>query len=590
MNYNKTQFMLLATPEFRGMVAGAVATLWALPSHAVELLDVSGSVGYTLRALTGSSDIDTTSNQLRGVINARSYIWQPWFATADAGLRLTQDSTDYKGGDTSTDTTIVSGDLDLNVLSQSRTPFSLTFNASDSRVDVVSLASPLTTLGDKEFQTRRLALRQGFLTEQGDRFQARYDRNKWSARDGDTYRDDLFGLEMDLRRPRHTLTAKSSYQEAERNVQDQRTETTVFNIDHFYHPGRALRVDSMASYYDTTTTSDPPLNSTNQGDSETDLGQISSFVFWRPVDSPLSMSGGVRVFDLSASTFGNSTELSSLSMTGGLFYQMTKNLRFDANAEVATNDNGDDSVTASKERVGALYQSDIREIFTHYTYQWHSSGSLQNQDTGDESVQTAVLRLGHDAQRLWLTERRGTFRLSLTQAVSGSHQAGDADATTERLDHSGSLSWDKYDAASTTMIQLTLADSRAFGDQEDNQQFANFQVLRNQTLTERSTLSGNLTVQSTRRDFNGVGDDDTVTATGQVNYQQTGLFALPRLRFLSDLRLSRAATDEGVDRAEWENRLDYAIGLVDTSLSWRWIDLSGDEDFNIIYFQVNRRF
>jgi hypothetical protein len=573
------------------MVTGVVATLWALPScAAVELLDVSGSVGYALRSLSGSSDLDTTSNQLRGVVNARSYIWQPWFATADASLRFTQDSTDFEGGGSSTDTSIVSGDLNLNALSQSRTPFSLVYSASDSRVDVVSLASPLTTLGDKEFQTRRLALKQSYFNEQGDRFQARYDRNKWSARDGDSYNDDLFGVEMDLRRPQHTLTAKTSYQEAERNVLDQRTETTVFNVDHFYHPGRALRVDSMASYYDTETRSDQPLNSTNQGGSATDLGQLSSFVFWRPIDSPLSVSGGVRVFDLSGSTTGNTTELSSVSATGGLYYQMTQNLRLDANVEVGTNDNGDDSVTASRQRMGALYQSDIREIFSHYSYQWHSSGSLQNQDTGEEAVQTVQLRLGHDAQRLWLTEGRGTFRLSLTQAVSGNQLSGDADGTTERLDHSGSLSWDKYDAVSTTMVQFTLADSHAFGDQEDNQQFANAQVLRTQNLTDTSALSGNLTVQSVRRDFNGLGDDDTVTATGQLNYQQTGLFAVPRLRFLSDLRLSRAATDEGVDRAEWENRLDYAIGLLDTSLSWRWIDLNGDEDFNIVYFQVNRRF
>jgi len=583
--------MPVATPELRRIVTGVVATLWALPSAAaVELLDLSGSVGYVLRSLSGSSSTDTTSNQLRGVVNARSYIWQPWFATADASLRLTRDSSDFEGGDASTDTSIVSGDLNLNVLSQSRTPFSLVYNASDSRVDVIDLASPVTTLGDKEFQTRRLELKQSYFNEQGDRFQARYDANKWSARGGDSYEDDLFGLEMDLRRPQQTLTAKTSYQEAERSVLDQRTETTVLNVDHFYHPGRALRVDSMASYYDTETSADQPLNSTNQGDSATDLGQLSSFVFWRPVDSPLSMSGGVRVFDLSGTTTGNSTEMSSVSATGGLYYQMTKNTRLDANVEVGTNDNGQDSVTASRQRVGALYQSDMYEFLSHYTYQWHTSASFQNQDTGEEAVQTTLLRLGHDAQRLWLTERRGTFRLSLTQAVSANQMTGDADSTTERLDNSGSLSWDKNDAFSTTMAQATLADSRAFGDQEDNQQFANVQILRSQTLTDRSSLSGNLTVQSVSRDFNGLGDDDTVTATGQLNYQQTGLFALPRLRFLSDLRLSRAATDEGIDRAEWENRLDYAIGLLDTSLSWRWIDLNNDEDFNIVYFQVTRRF
>jgi hypothetical protein len=302
------------------------------------------------------------------------------------------------------------------------------------------------------------------------------------------------------------------------------------------------------------------------------------------------MSGGVRVFDLDGSTAGNSTQLSSVSATGGLYYQMTKNLRLDANVEAGTNDNGDDTATASREHVGALYQSDIHELFEHYTYEWYSSASFQNQDLGEETVQSAQVSLGHDAQRLWMTDGYGTFRLSLTQAVSGTQQAGDFDDTTERLDHSGSLSWDQYDAFSTTMVQLTLADSHAFGDQKDNQQFANVQLLRNQTLTDRSSLAGNITVQSVQRDFNGFGENGTVTATGQLTYQQMGIYTYTRLRFLSDLRLSRAATDEGVDRAEWENRLDYAIGMLDTSLSWRWIDLNNDENFSIIYFQVNRRF
>lgn len=581
----------MARADRTGRVAAVIAMLWASPSLAVVgPLDLSGSVGYALRALAGSSNSDTTSNQLRGTINARTYLWRPWFATANAGLRLTQDSTDFEGGGTSSDTTIFTGDLDLNVLPQSRSPFSLSFRSSDSRVDLVSLASPLTTLGDKEFQTRRLAMKQTYFNEQGDRFQARYDRNRWAAKEGESYRDELFGVEMDVRRPGQTLTARSSYQETDRNVLDQHTETTVLNIDHFYHPSRALRLDSMLSYYDTATTSTQPLNSTNQGDSSTDLAQVSSFIFWRPYKRPLTVSGGIRLFDLSGSTVGNTTEQASLSATGGLFYQYTKNLRLEAHAELATNDNGQTQTTASKERLGALYQSDVHEIVAGFMYQWHASGAAQNQDTGDQAIRSATLRLSHNAQRLWLTGGRGTYRASLSQTLTGTQQGGDVDLTTQRLDHSGSLSWDRRDAGGTTTLQLTLADSRSFGDQEDNQQFANFQALRNQTLSRRSTLSGNLTVQAVRRDFNGQGDDDTVTATGQVYYEHQGLFKAPRLRFRSDLRLSRAATEEGVDRAEWENRLNYAIGLLDAGLSWRLIDLDGDEDFSIIYFQVNRRF
>lgn len=585
--------MRVAKPELRQVLAVVVATLWATQSAAVELLDLSGHIGYTMRSLSGSSDSDTTSNQLRGAVNARTYLWRPWFATANAGVRVTQDSTDYEGGGTSNNTTIVTGDLDLNVLPKSRSPFSLSYRTSDSRVDLIAPASPVTTLGDKEFTTRRLELKQSYFNEQGDRFQARYDRNKWSAKGGESYREQLFGLEMDMRRAKHTLAARTSYQETDRNVLDQSTETSVLNVDHFYHPTRALRLDSMVSYFDSESTSNQPLNSTNQGDSTTDLGQLSSFLFWRPYNRPITMSAGVRFFDLKGRTVGNTTNQMSMSASGGLFYQYTKNLRLDANVQVSTNDNDQDRTTASKARGGALYQSDVHEIFSGFTYQWHASGSGQTQDTGDQSIHSFELQLGHDAQRLWLTEGRGTFRFSASQNVSGTEQGGDADTSTQRLDHSGSLSWDKAGDGGTTMLQMTVADSRALGDQENDQQFANFQALRNQTLSRRSSLSGNLTVQTVRRDFNGQGDDDTVTATGQINYRHIGILKVPQLRFQSDLRLSKAATDDGVDRTEWENRLDYAIGLLDTSLSWRYIALDSglnDEDYNIVYFQVNRRF
>jgi hypothetical protein len=62
-----------------------------------------------------------------------------------------------------------------------------------------------------------------------------------------------------------------------------------------------------------------------------------------------------------------------------------------------------------------------------------------------------------------------------------------------------------------------------------------------------------------------------------------------QLHFLSDYRISKAATDSTNDRAEWENRLDYNIGLLDISLSWRMIDTDG-EDFNLVYLQATRRF
>jgi hypothetical protein len=574
--------------------------LWAAqsPAAAVEVTDVSGSLGYAYRAILGSSTSNASSNQLRGSVATQGYLYEPWFANFSLGLRATEDSTKYDQFDSSTRTTILGGDFDLGLLQQSRTPFSLSYHASDSRVDVFSVPSPLTTLGSVEFKTQRLALRQAYFDESGDRFQATFDHTDWDSQDRQNYSDQMLGLEMNVTRPQHTLNARTSYQVIDQSVNDQQTDIKLASVDHFYHPDRALRIDSTATYYDSDISSTRPLNATNLPDSGMNYGQASSFVFWRPVDRPLSVSAGVRVFDLSADNAGKGLDQGSISVTGGIFYQLTKNLRLDGNADASWIDNNVERTTASRQRFGALYQSDLHEPLKDLTYTWNLEASVQRQDTGSADIQdddavTALVRLGHDAQRMWMTDGRGTFRLSLSQSVSGVRQSGDFDGTTERLDNTGTFTWDRYDPEGSSTFQASLADSRGFGDQKDSQQFANLQFLRSQVLTAYSVLNGNLTLQAIRRDFNGQGDDDTVTATGQLTYQHLGLFGVPQLRFNSDLRLARAASEDGIDRAEWENRVDYVIGLVDTSASWRYIRLGSDQNdeaYHVVYFMVNRRF
>lgn len=582
--------MFQVRPDPRRPCLLLVTVLSFATAVANDRLDLSGNVGYSYRSLTGSASNDTVSNQLRGTLNARTYLWDPAFSSVETTVNVTQDHAEYDTGNVSNNSTILTGDVNLSMMPQSRAPFQLTYRASDSRVEYITPASAVTNLGSREYSTQHLGLRQSYLTESGNRFQARYDTNRWNERGGRDYKDEIVGMEMDLRMPKNSITAKTSYQTADQSVQDQTTKTVILNVDHFYYPTRALRMDNMLSYFGIDNESTPPLNSTNQGDSSTDLAQISSFVFWRPLKRPLTVSGGIRLFDLSGSTSGNDTTMQTASATAGMFYQQTKNIRYDASLEVAVNDNSVEQTTATKERIGALYQSDVHPLFATFTYQWYASGSAQNQDTGSETLNSLIARVGHDAQRQWPTSDNSMMRISLGQAFSGTQQSGDVAMTTQRLDNSVSLSWDQHGESGTSYIQLSLSDSRGFGDQQSTQQFANFQILRNQTLNRSSSVSGNLTLQTVRQDFNAQGVSDTVTATGQINYRNSGIFGVPRLGFLSDLRLSRASTDQGVDRGEWENRFDYTIGLLQLSGSWRYIDLDGDESYNLIYGQATRSF
>lgn len=586
-------FMPERKHHFSAMLYAAAAALWGAQAvAAVTLTDVSGSVGYTFRSIIGSTASDARSNQLRAAVNAQGYLWEPWFATISGGLRATQDSTRFIDAGTSTRTTILGADLDLNVLSQSRTPFSLSYRVSDTRVDSVSLPNPLTALGGYEFQVQRVSLRQSYFTELGDRLQFSFDHGTWDSDQREDYRDQLFGLEYNMRRSKHTLSARASYQETGLSSFEDKTEIRLLNVEHFYHPSRALRFDTMASYYDADGRSAGPANGAVPRDSSMRYLQVSNFAFWRPVDRPISASAGIRLYDLQTESPTGQLDQASISATAGIFYQYTRNLRFDASLEVTDSD-ATGFNTSSRQRLGALYQSDLREILSGFSYYWHAEASAQNQDTGNDDLLTGMVRLGHDVQRMWLTDGRGTFRFSLSQNVSGVEQSGERDTSMQRLDHSASVAWDLHGESASTMVHLTLSDSRGLGDQDDSQQFANLQFMRTQNLTLYSMLSGNLTIQMVQRDFNGLRDNDTVTATGQVTYRHMSLFDIAQLRFNSDLRVARAATDEGVDRAEWENRLDYVIGLVDASLSWRYISFAGeqnDEAYNIIYFQVNRRF
>ena len=113
--------------RFSMQAACSLGMLYAFTADVVPAspLDLSGSVGYNYRQLVDPDGHDTISNQVRGILNARTYLWQPWLATLDTTISATQDATDFDDKQSTTDSTLLTGDLDLRILPQSSTPFSL---------------------------------------------------------------------------------------------------------------------------------------------------------------------------------------------------------------------------------------------------------------------------------------------------------------------------------------------------------------------------------------------------------------------------------------------------------------------------------
>jgi hypothetical protein len=617
-------FILLLLAALGGIGYGVTAD--AIP------LDVSGSIGYDFRSLNDPQGMQTIDNQLLGTLNLSSYIWRPWLATTEMALTATFDSTDYDNSASNTNTKILTGELHLNVLPQSRTPFQLMFDESDSRVDNFSVDQPLVIYKD-QYKTRRLELLQSYITDGGNRFAASYDRNTYDSRNTGNFLSNKFGLEGDVRLPHNHFVGNGNWEFLKQtsDAQPQTVDTnkaykTFFNLNHFWYPSSAVRVDSMVSYNNSRNNVDLPDLSSNQlQDSTTDLAQLSSFIFYRPEQRPLTLSGGVRFYDLATSSsipayssqltdaqnissgagqnLSNDLKTMSMSATGGGIYQYTKNLRFDANVDVSTTRTNDRStnypnpsntgyIVSTQERAGALYQSDIIDLM-RFNYQWFTDLSGSNEVSQGDSVQRGVWSLSHNGQRAWTTSPDSMLSVSLSQSFSEDYTSVVQDGTDKfahQLTDSGYLTWNQSAWNGTTTLRLTLSDIRDLANMDNQQQLANFQATRTQEISRRANLTGDLTVQNVHQSYVGqAGASSVTTATGRLNFTYRELFGVNQLDFLSDLYVSRASRDATLDRGEWENRLTYNVGQLYTSASYRLIRIDSDT-FDLIYFQISRHF
>ena len=559
--------------------------LWGSLAIGAAALNLSGSVGYNYRSHAQTDGDKVISNQLEGSIKGSSYLWQPWFATAGGRLSVTLDSSDYDYsiGQQGKDAKIITGEFNLNVLPRSRTPFSLVFHASDSRVDTQSDNNLLVDSG-QNYKTNRLDLRQSWVTAENHRFQGRFSKGRWTS-DSDRYDDQNVGLEARLRFPNQTLTTTLNSQSTSfATTEKRKTENRLLDVDHFWRPTESLTIDSMFSLSNVDTSLQQPTLVAFD-DTTVNTMQMSSFALWRSNSRLLTVNGGVRVADIDTDITDNAGGVFSTTVRGGAIYQFTKNFRGDVGASVGTNDDGQTQKDFNNLRMGGLYQSDLYEPFYDVTYQWYASGSIQRSDEVGEVKNSVLGRIGHNMERVWIAPLSSRLNLNLSQAVNQNKLSGDQSDTVTKIDHSASFGWNKSVKWISAYARLFIEDRRDIDDQDNAQQLFNFQLSGMLPLNRRSELNASMTAQRAR-----YGDLENIeTTSGQIGYYHQRIFGVTNLGFRSDLNISKVSLSNGVDRSEWDSRLDYSIGLLDCSLSYRIIDREGDRS-NLMLVRVTRRF
>lgn len=567
-------------------------------------VDVSGSIGYNFRSLKGPAGRDTVDNQALGTLNLSSYIWRPWLATTQLRLTGTFDNSNYNQDSARANSKIITGQLLLNALPRSRTPFQLNYTQSDSRLSNYSVEDPLVTYKD-EFQIKALRLKQSYLSGSGDRYQAFFSTQHYNSHKTGSFIDNKYGLTSDVRMPRNHLLGNANYEtihqssDAVSQVMDTNyTDKAIFNLQHFWYPTEALRVDSQLSYYNTRVNTQLPPQGSNYLESENqNIAQLTSFIFWRPVQQPLSLSGGIRVFDVrnNGTTGGinNSLHTFNFSATAGGIYQYTKNLRFNGNFGATQSDSENSTVLTTQERGGALYQSDIVDV-KGFNYQWFTNVNAASTNTTGPggNVQNSALTLSHDIRRAWSTGRNSMLSMSLSQSLSEDYQSNIVNAShwTNYLTHSGYLTWNQSAWNGTTSFRVTLSDARDIANTSNQQQLENFQATRTQEISRRSTLTGNVTLTNVHQSYLGhTGETNVTTASGRINFNYRQLFGIPELQFVSYAYYAAASRTHNYGRGQWDNRLKYTIGQLYASFDYRFIRTEG-ETYDLIYIQVARHF
>ena len=555
-------------------------------------MNLSGSLNYQYGYFSaGESESETTS--LTGNINASGYVWQPWFATTSLALNLGVSNTETTTS--STDSTSSSGSIDLSVFPRSRFPFSLNYALSDSRIDSFSDATQAT--GESQYTVSRLTLRQlyegrGTRRSIGSRTSLWYSTTDYDSRSIRTESESM-GLQYQIRLVPHNFSVSASRSTSNSSDSSLKPQTDVASVNHTYTPNTDLGVTNLA----TALKVDDGL-----GTNTSTISQISSNFFWRPEHRSVNVNGGVRVSESETSSQGTGSDQKSLNTNLGVSYRLTRRLNMGASVALGSADSAGVQSLSTTQAVRLNYgsrQSQIAEFM--YNWQWgvNASNSNSRSDDGTDeistSVKTAGMQLGHSANRRWVPGKSSSISLNLSQSGNVS-KSSENDELSKGINHNAGLSWNRRSRSGALYGNLQASDSRTYGTQDTEFQHLNASISQDVMINRLSNFEGTLgyteSRQETVSDIPGASSSNLSRfARANLSYRHDRPFGFYNMNFSSRLTGSKVIDSINPETLwDWDNRLRYRLGLLDTLLSLRIIESAGGLVSKSLYFQASRTF
>jgi hypothetical protein len=578
---------------------------WIMPP-----LRWTGRLGYDARVTRTSGEPGAWTQLVTASVGTSTYIYQPWLATVGGNLGLSSSWANSGAGRGIDETTgaevhnrmrsrdqFVTGALRLDLVPRSRFPAEIQYERQDSRSDSALLSSI-------DFRRQTFGMTQRYRpannaydlmgnfehrTEEGTGF-----RNRQNSLQG------TFGKQWKS----HDVQLAAAHSRATAEAANDETRFTSLVARHSYVPSSELSINSSANVTRTEEFA---------GDFGSDLQvlQLASVGLYHKEGSPYTLTGSLRGVALREGESGGDT-VTSMGATLGGNYEVNRNLRLSASAGMGLNNSTIGRSSTFNGTFGLSYQGDTL-TFREINYGWFAgataSTGLANTDTDRIRQHSMGLQVGHNASRQWTLSPATSMTVNAAQTLSGTFSRSSDDDQLESGRRSDRQLLNTVAATLQNQVDNRTASARAsFSDSlqlgGDGGRFQLFDVQLSGTYDfgQGRTIAGDLSYQRTvQRGGSGLEGElaggGSHGISGDISFRQLQLFGVRRLSFTSRLRLAQDVLDQPgqlvsiPDRETrvWENRLDWSIGRLDTSLVLRMSQVDRFRS-NSLWLRVSRSF
>ncbi|MBX3465130.1 MAG: hypothetical protein KF830_18320 [Planctomycetes bacterium] len=569
---------------------------------------IGGSIALDGRWLRLEDGLRTRHAALVGDVEFASYLWQPWFVQVRAGLGtlLARDHTDGAGSEPAGTTSgAATGRLAVSVFPQSRFPFELQADVSDSRVQGDALGA--------DYRSQRLSLTQSYRPERGNAsLQLVAERSRLSTEQGAD--DDVSALRASAlwQQGAHSIDAGASLTLNERSDTGDRSRIGLLSLRHGFQGAGTLHVDTLASWNDVQQRSGalPAFG--------TDIRQIASFATWRPgegeplyrADAPLMLTGSARWVDAGVDGGDGTLRARSMNASLGVTQELSRRWRvFGAGSGTLVDSDGAPRRGSLTGNLGAQWTGDGVALGAWRWLPTAAASAGATRASGNPLRRTLAAQAGQSFVRSIVLGAGESLALNATQSL-GVLQDSETAVASRTLAHSASLYWQSAAGGATqSYAGITLSESRTRAEADGRFRLVNLQFSRRTQIDRHASWSGDLTLQATCSDTEQL---DALTGlrsggeaswqhygSGTLSYEHQRAFGVPRLRFSALLSVNSAQLERRADgdidaprervTESLENRLDYTIGRLDARLSARIARVEG-RAVSALFLRVQRRF